>query len=557
MGHWFNTMPKPNVAVLGYALFVTVNATSLWGGVFPFFPREFHTPEVTILFFMSQALAYCATFFLTMFVAYRKPEFVHKTLVLIAMTLAIAGAVCLIAAMYLKWLTLPLVVAAGVCLGLGCGGFAMAWQRYFSALPSTPGIFYLLAGTMLGAPVFFALYLVPSAVTVYLSPAILMPVCGLCAILATRTIDFDLPQFADVPARNPKVYALAVRDYWKTAVGIGSIGFASGAVRAVALADPAAGDATNIFSMIGSLAAALILLTVWRRRSFQFDLLSALKVLFPVSLTCLVLLPAVADKLSFIAGLLYMAFSVVGLIMLLQCAQASRDRGINPAFIFGFCGGIVYLMQDGGFIFGFWADSLLDGAFVQLAVVALVGGYVLALAFALQYVGGTVVLSRRGVPDSVEFVSHEAEEPCEVLPVAQSAAVAMPQPLQQQLQAEVRPPVEKPAVKSASSKRSPGRRTKAQEQRQSERLRDRVSKDCLLLQEQFKLSNRETEVAELIMRGNSVPSIAETLVISENTVRTHTKHIYTKLGIHKRQEMLDLVQEVVEYARGEQHGSQQ
>ena len=48
-------MPKPNIAVLGYALFVTINATSLWGGVFPFFPMEFHTPEVTILFFLSQA----------------------------------------------------------------------------------------------------------------------------------------------------------------------------------------------------------------------------------------------------------------------------------------------------------------------------------------------------------------------------------------------------------------------------------------------------------------------------------------------------------------------
>ena len=541
-------MPKPNIAVLGYALFVTINATSLWGGVFPFFPMEFHTPEVTILFFLSQALAYCATFFLTMLVAYRRPEFVHKTLVLIAMALAIAGAISLIAAMYLKWLTIPLVVCGGVCLGMGCGGFAMAWQRYFSAMASTSGIFYLLAGTMLGAPVFFALYLVPSAVTVYLSPVILIPVCGLCAILATRTIDFSLPQFADVPACNPKVYALAVRDYWKSAVGIGAIGFASGAVRAVALADPAAGDATNIFSMIGSLAAAGILLMVWRRRSFQFDLLSALKVLFPASLTCLVLLPLLAGKLSFIAGLLYLAFSVVSLIMLLQCAQASRDRGINPAFIYGFCGGIVYLMQDAGFVFGFWVDSFLDDAFVQLAVVALMGGYVLAMAFALQYMGGTVVLSRRGVPDSVEFVSHEAEEPHEVPSISERHAP----------ESSLRQVDEKPEADATlpdarvSAPRGPGRRSKAQERDRSERLRDRVSKDCLLLQEQFKLSNRETEVAELIMRCNSVSCIAETLVISENTVRTHTKHIYTKLGIHKRQEMLDLVQEVVEYARGQQ-----
>ena len=157
------------------------------------------------------------------------------------MALAIAGAISLIAAMYLKWLTISLVVCGGVCLGMGCGGFAMAWQRYFSAMASTSGIFYLLAGTMLGAPVFFALYLVPSAVTVYLSPVILIPVCGLCAILATRTIDFSLPQFADVPACNPKVYALAVRDYWKSAVGIGAIGFASGAVRAVAACRPRGG----------------------------------------------------------------------------------------------------------------------------------------------------------------------------------------------------------------------------------------------------------------------------------------------------------------------------
>ena len=139
-------MPKPNIAVLGYALFVTINATSLWGGVFPFFPMEFHTPEVTILFFLSQALAYCATFFLTMLVAYRRPEFVHKTLVLIAMALAIAGAISLIAAMYLKWLTAlawdagalpwpgsdisalwPRRPASSTCLQVPC------WARLFSS----------------------------------------------------------------------------------------------------------------------------------------------------------------------------------------------------------------------------------------------------------------------------------------------------------------------------------------------------------------------------------------------------------------------------------------
>lgn len=72
-------------------------------------------------------------------------------------------------------------------------------------------------------------------------------------------------------------------------------------------------------------------------------------------------------------------------------------------------------------------------------------------------------------------------------------------------------------------------------------IRDRVSKQCLDLQEAYGLSLRETEVMELIARGNSMASIAERLVISENTVRTHAKHIYTKLAIHKRQELLDML----------------
>ena len=62
------------------------------------------------------------------------------------------------------------------------------------------------------------------------------------------------------------------------------------------------------------------------------------------------------------------------------------------------------------------------------------------------------------------------------------------------------------------------------------------------MQEAFGLSTRETEVMELIARGNSMASIAERLVISENTVRTHSKRIYVKLDIHKRQELIALVE---------------
>ncbi len=56
------------------------------------------------------------------------------------------------------------------------------------------------------------------------------------------------------------------------------------------------------------------------------------------------------------------------------------------------------------------------------------------------------------------------------------------------------------------------------------------------------LSRRETDVFALIARGRSLPYIAETLVLSENTVRSHTRRVYAKLGVHSKQELLDLVE---------------
>ena len=73
-------------------------------------------------------------------------------------------------------------------------------------------------------------------------------------------------------------------------------------------------------------------------------------------------------------------------------------------------------------------------------------------------------------------------------------------------------------------------------------FRDRFSKQMAAVRELYGLSAREAEVAELIARGNTVAHIAELLFVSENTVRTHSKRIYVKLDIHKRQELIDLVE---------------
>ena len=56
------------------------------------------------------------------------------------------------------------------------------------------------------------------------------------------------------------------------------------------------------------------------------------------------------------------------------------------------------------------------------------------------------------------------------------------------------------------------------------------------------LTPREAEILGLIAMGRSAKYIAEELTISHNTTRTHIKHVYEKLNIHSKQELLDLIE---------------
>jgi LuxR family maltose regulon positive regulatory protein len=48
------------------------------------------------------------------------------------------------------------------------------------------------------------------------------------------------------------------------------------------------------------------------------------------------------------------------------------------------------------------------------------------------------------------------------------------------------------------------------------------------------LSEREAEVLRLLATDLSGPEIARALFVSVNTLRTHTKHIFSKLGVNTR-----------------------
>lgn len=624
--------PGFDIAILGYALFLVINACSLWGGVFPFFPHEFHGEEVTFAFMLAQSMASLLTYIVILVCSFKVPSIVTKSLHGVSSFPAFLGGALLIAALYLPEWRVALVTVAGCCMGAGGTLLSLVWARYFSAESTDRGNFFILTGTFCAPLLFALLYLVPQAVRVFLIPLIFVPLCGLSVLLSFRKLNKDLPIFQDDPRTNVPVYVRIVRVYWKSAFAIGTMGFASGLVRSIAVADVRLGDVTNAASFLGLFIIAGLMLLLWQRRSFALNLHFVFMVSFPLVAVCLAFFPFVEGKtLAFISGIVFLLFSLANIIVMLQSAHICLNRGCNPFFVYGFFGSIVGLLQNGGFIFGHIAmANRLFGEQTPFAM-SVMGLLVLTITL-YAFVGRSErFTSKLPQYDNVEFISfgmkpgqrgrmmaylmapaapadHEldssvfadetinlSEGEYQVVadiatpPVAgmhgggasggiassnnaegseahgeARAANAASHPTSTSAGAETAANAaagtgtttsagaSAAADTGASNKR--GTKSAPAETRRTarnpfpddlyqsmEKGPSRITLRCKILQEEYRLTSRETEIMELIVRGYSVARIAKEHVVSENTVRTHYKHIYAKLGIHKKQELIAMV----------------
>lgn len=65
---------------------------------------------------------------------------------------------------------------------------------------------------------------------------------------------------------------------------------------------------------------------------------------------------------------------------------------------------------------------------------------------------------------------------------------------------------------------------------------------CDAIAERYGLSEREREVLGYLAKGRSTPYIRNELCISRSTANRHVEHIYAKMGIHSRQELINIVE---------------
>lgn len=498
----------PSTCSLAYALFLASNASIIWGGSFPFLPLEFQTKGVTTSFFFFQALAFSGCLALCLGgLLIRKPG---ETLNRLFTTVISAvpyffGWVFLIAAMYLEDYQNACIIAGGALIGAGAAGYMLAWVRLFATKTRRDSAAISTQGMLYTPFIYWALTICPQAITAFMMPLIFMPLFTLSLMLETRDADFSAGFFQQVPSAQPDKYKRAVADYWRLALCIATFGFACGVMRSLVLNDASAGSAVNNMSMAGALVSAVLLFWFWNYRTARFNVAAFYRIIFPVLVVGFFFLPFTGAILPagypvFFAGFLYAVYTAAFSLVLIQCNQAAHARDIHPVFLFCLLGGITYLMHDFGFITGQFAEHLLIPGAQTFASVALT---TVALMSLMYYVG-------QGGWKAAVSPNRMQVEHIELIMSAHSP--------------ETR--------KRASAGSAAGKQAE---------ILDRTSKACRAVAERYALSEREAEVMELIVRGHTVNRIAEELLISANTVRTHSKRLYTKLDIHKKQELRDLV----------------
>ncbi|MDO4502693.1 MAG: LuxR C-terminal-related transcriptional regulator [Coriobacteriia bacterium] len=63
------------------------------------------------------------------------------------------------------------------------------------------------------------------------------------------------------------------------------------------------------------------------------------------------------------------------------------------------------------------------------------------------------------------------------------------------------------------------------------------------LREAYGLTDREVQMAGYLAQGRTRAFIAGELYLSENTVKRHITTLYQKVGVHSKQDLIDLLQQ--------------
>ncbi|MDE8703425.1 LuxR C-terminal-related transcriptional regulator [Adlercreutzia equolifaciens] len=378
---------------------------------------------------------------------------------------------------------------AGVLMGGSSALFFLLWQTFFVSEGRQRSIIYIPLSAVLSIVLYFVVSLLPEAALMFTSVVVL-------PFLALLTLQRSLSEIDLYPLTvfDRTAVATVVADLWRPVLCVCSVGFVW---KLVARLGTVSSEGATMAVLLGFAAAALVVAALELFLTRGFDILHIYQMLFP-ALTVLFLVPSLLGNqyTTLLVGFLMFGFEVVNLLLLVTCAVYTAQHTLPPSPLYALCVAPVLACMVVGDAIGQALSPSVAGDVAHGAAVLLLCVVLLSIALVI------VARGRRKVPATVSSEQLSSGKPAFPTVAETDAQIAVAE--------------------------SPAQALEDRQEAMHSYLRDHG------------LSPRETEVAELLMRGHSIAAIASKLFISENTTRGHVKNIYKKLDVHSRQELVDL-----------------
>lgn len=413
----------------------------------------------------------------------------------------------------------------GVLYGISSFLFCLVWLEEFSCQDPRRSHVGMVAGLVIQMACVAGVSFLPSAV--------LPAVVAFFAIVATlchdkaRRLAGEAGRAAAIEAFEP-VTARAFIARFGTAfaclfVLVGVVGILHTSVLGSSFEHIVGGVSMWVPLAVGTLVTAVVAMAALRSP----DPTSVYKAVLPVMLVLLSLLPFVGDFLGSLAGGVMIAcYDVCGMLFLFFIVDAAYCHKQQSYLLSSvYMGGSNVFLTIGlgiGLLLNYVSGDYGISLMTLLAFVAI---YPLCIAFVM-----VMRRSLRGAWQVADARAASKETPTSpVAPDSSSAACARP---------KASPP------KGGEGEKASGAQEPAAhgDGRDEESAPGEPDWEAALhaFAAHYRLTKRETEICSYLVRGRSAKRIAEELVISENTVWTHTKNVYAKTKVSGKDGLIDL-----------------
>lgn len=509
------------VTSAGFACFLALNSFSLWG--FTLLPQTAIGEHARLLWSVPLSTGNALAFPVLFIGFLRFPRLAARALWPLACML-IAVAIVSIGVRPVQEGDVVLRIA-GTCMGVGTTCCFFCWARAFFADGIELACIEIVLGSVLSAVPYLAFFTLDSS-------AIIVTL----GVLAFVNLGFLLVHDRLLCQRDdtvPSERSLSIRRlvilFWRPLLCLALIG-CSGQIIAMLLCDAVAGLSFVEQSLMihsENIAAAAILAVIWFGVRRSFGIVEAFGAVFPIFATVLLFCLLVETEQRvfalYITGIVFVVFSM--LTMTESFSSVARDTG-GPIVAYGLFAGVFYCANRISYlIVGRMDEALL----AQESTISIV-------LFALMY-GSAIVLF---------LVTRNSRYRADAIPIEQSGL---------ELTDGETVGVIRRSDKGFSDVRGAETRSRfvfddsSDESESGERAvteaavrtTDFLDESCMRLSREHELSERQSEVLALLARGYDTPAISRKLYVSQNTVRTHVKKLYVTLGVHSKQDLIELV----------------